>query len=273
MSCELLQLFEVPKKKTILVNPTVKKKRDALRKKKIEELFTQRREEMKHYRIKNSQLCPANSYAMLNDEYRLKQELIYGHDVNERDMTNGRTILCEAVAAGHYNIVRMLCYDFHADLQKPTLLAKQTPLHLAVAGSHRAMVSLFITFGADLNAQDGKGCTPLHYVQNMEILTLLFKFRVDPCIRNNEELTPAAYYAKYTPSAEQNKGLMKIMNDAEFVRALELGRLKAQQEEKLRQQVADRFALVTSANSTIVTDSNKKVKKPAMKMSMKPSFY
>ena len=46
------------------------------------------------------EISDANKYAILGDELRLRREIEFGHRIDERDTTSGRTILADAVAAG-----------------------------------------------------------------------------------------------------------------------------------------------------------------------------
>lgn len=60
--------------------------------------------------------------------------------------------------SGHFHLVRMLINEYEADIHVPSLLAKQTPLHLAVGKGLRQIASILLTHGADLHATDSKGC-------------------------------------------------------------------------------------------------------------------
>ena len=62
------------------------------------------------------------------------------------------------VISGHFHLVRMLINEYEADIHVPSLLAKQTPLHLAVGKGLRQIASILLTHGADLHATDSKGC-------------------------------------------------------------------------------------------------------------------
>lgn len=48
-----------------------------------------------------------------------------------------------------------------------------TPLHWAVVEGRKEAVQLLIAKGADVNAQDERGRTPLHYAGNVEVAQLL----------------------------------------------------------------------------------------------------
>jgi len=119
----------------------------------------------------------------------------------------------------------MLINEFNADVQIPTLLARQSPLHLAVAGGFRQIASMLLTFGSDLHARNSKGCTPLHLVNNFSVLKLLFKYDVDPCAKNNAGETPSQYYIGNI-GPEKSKDIIDFLTAKEISRELELTRLK-----------------------------------------------
>ena len=51
--------------------------------------------------------------------------------------------------------------------------ADGTPLHYAAANGHKEIAELLIEKGADLNAKNVVGMTPLHYATTKEIADLL----------------------------------------------------------------------------------------------------
>ena len=48
-----------------------------------------------------------------------------------------------------------------------------TPLHFATFGSHKEVVELLIAKGADVNAKDDVGDTPVDWADNKELADLL----------------------------------------------------------------------------------------------------
>ena len=48
-----------------------------------------------------------------------------------------------------------------------------TPLHIAVANSHKDIAELLISKGADVNAKDKESYTPLHFAYDLSIINLL----------------------------------------------------------------------------------------------------
>ncbi len=91
---------------------------------KIEKLTLQKRLDVLSSRLNKQTISHANRQAILGDEYRLRQEIEIGHDINERNTTSGRTILCDAVSYGHFHIVRMLINDYDVDVNIPTMLGE-----------------------------------------------------------------------------------------------------------------------------------------------------
>ena len=74
-----------------------------------------------------------------------------------------------------------------------------------------------------MNAQDNQGNTPLHYCRNMLICRLLFKYEIDPLLRNRKKQTPSQFYRVQVPENEGDPDLW-----AELLR---------REEEKLRQNL------------------------------------
>eukprot|EP01038_Epipyxis_sp_PR26KG_P007136 gene7136-9737_t len=244
---------------------TIRKKKEELRNARMEVMFNQKREEMKSIRLNSLNVGMANKYAILGDEYHLRQELELGHYIDGRDTATGRTVLLESVAGGHFHLVRMLCNDYKADVNIPSMLGKSSPLHIAVEKSYRQIASLLITFGANINATDHLGRTPLHLVLKLSVMKLLFKFDVDPCIKSLEGLTPLEHYCKYVPENEQLEQILFKMTTAEDIKNIEIARAKLSKEKTSRQRDLDRSALIISSESTINNESVKIKNSPRLK--------
>lgn len=138
----LIVRSQARKKKLALESARIgMKKKDELMVQKIQEMLLHSQREYVATRLRLSNIYDATLYAKLGDEHSLRQEIEMGHDINERDMTTGRTPLLEAIAGGHFHIVRMLCSEYLADVHIRTLLGHSTPLHLAgkILSAHRSI--------------------------------------------------------------------------------------------------------------------------------------
>jgi hypothetical protein len=246
---------------------------------KIEQLFERKREELYAIRIKNATVTAINGNATLGNEYALRLELLsqmeqqkikYGLDqqdpyqykqyetnlqqirsnvVNARDPIDGRNPLHCAITNGHFHIVRMLCYEFHADIQRPTVIGLSTPLHLAVSNEQRSIASLLLSLGADVNCKDKQGNTPLHYVHTLKMAKLLGKFHINPMIRNKANLLPREFYQQTTNGKEYDMDLIDYLRHAEDYHLCEKARIQRQQEKEKEEREQQEFLFVNSKSS------------------------
>jgi hypothetical protein len=65
-----------------------------------------------------------------------------------------------------------------------------TPMHLAAMFCHRPLALALLDRGADVNARDGVGLSPLHHVSCGEIATWLLEHGADPKAKSDSGLTP-----------------------------------------------------------------------------------
>ena len=69
--------------------------------------------------------------------------------------------LIKAVKKGNLDAVTVLL-EAGADVGTPTRFKKQTPLHIAVHKGHTEIAAILVVAGANPNAKDHKGRTPVH---------------------------------------------------------------------------------------------------------------
>ena len=81
-----------------------------------------------------------------------------------------------------------------------------TPLFYAVQVDYKEVAELLITKGADVNAKDVKGKTPLHYPSTKGIAELLIAKGADLNAKDEWGCTPSHYYA-----ASGHKGITEIL--------------------------------------------------------------
>lgn len=107
-------------------------------------------------------------------------------------------IVCFTERAPVQNAETLLQFHAHCDVR--TAKEGQTPLHVAVVSTHSmedtlALIKLLLAHGADLNAKDHSGNTPLHYAANSnelrnEVCTLLLEGGADIFAVNRDGETP-----------------------------------------------------------------------------------
>lgn len=129
--------------------------------------------------------------------------------------TDGQTPLHLAASHSHTYVVEVLCTSFPHLVDRPDS-SGATALHLAArahptpsattstfakristkAAEDTSTISLLLTHNAEIEAQDGKGNTCLHYASawgNLKAVRLLIQNGADPLARNHEGWQPEYY--------------------------------------------------------------------------------
>jgi hypothetical protein len=120
-----------------------------------------------------------------------------GADVAATD-ANGETALSWAAACSRGVVVKALL-DRGADVKVTRRLDGMTPLHRAMEGMEvgsGGIAVMLIARGADVNARERSGCTPLHiaaYRGYAEAVKVLLAHGADPTLKCADGQTPLAY--------------------------------------------------------------------------------
>ncbi|MHC4954875.1 MAG: ankyrin repeat domain-containing protein [Planctomycetota bacterium] len=168
--------------------------------------------------------------AAKNGDLELAKHLIRdGAEIDAREK-EGHTPLHEAARAGHLELVKLLigegadveakCEDNATPLYAAALDERvsvvegtltwgggreiaSTPLHSAVHGQNVELIGLLLSHGADTNAKNGKGETPLHqtarqfdFATNLELARLLVRNGADVNAKDGGGQTPLHNFAR-----------------------------------------------------------------------------
>ena len=134
-----------------------------------------------------------------------------GADANSRNKLNGRNSLHILTrGAANKDIARILAAS-GANVNAQDNWG-ETPLHYAVRVSDEELVKAFIAFGANVNAQDNSGNTPLHIAANEEMVQILIGAGANIHIQNNSKYTPFQYAVR-EGRRDAAKALLKAESD------------------------------------------------------------
>jgi hypothetical protein len=185
------------------------KSKDQLMIEKVEAIIKAKKSNFLEQRVADSEMSKVNKMAKLGDEFNLRNTIYsMNYYVDRRCLVTGRTMLVEAAGAGQLHIVRMLCREFKANPNIPTIMGSSTALHVAVAGGFRQISAMLISHGADIMYRDKQQNTPLHYVTSMQVLKTLLRFGADPTAKNRNGKTPSMYYEEMTQPVETQDPLI-----------------------------------------------------------------
>lgn len=226
----------------ITANPYADKSRQEVRMLKIKEYAEAEKGAFIRQRLLGLGTCALNRNAVLGDEMGVRRVLDSGYPVNRRDGITGRSALHEAVGAGHFHVVKLLCGEYHADVNKPTMLGYSTALHIAVDNNYRQIASLLITYGADVNAVDKYMRTPIFYSRSLPLAKLLLRYDVDLTMRDRMHRTAAEHYEETTPINNFVPEVVQVMNKKKEERDREIQAAKAE----LKRQMVLQASMGTS---------------------------
>ncbi|ETW00201.1 hypothetical protein H310_07598 [Aphanomyces invadans] len=124
-----------------------------------------------------------------DDRWSLPQvkKLLDSQEVNARNSLTGRAVLHEACIRGLKDVVLYLLDNADCDVE-----GCATPLHLAVHASNRSIVFLLLSYGANPNARDRFGSSPLHYCTKRSVAVHLIQFGGRVLAANKKRKTAAA---------------------------------------------------------------------------------
>ncbi len=161
----------------------------------------------------------ATEFGTEEDYLRLAALLIeHGADVNAvpAGTTKGYSPLEMALTSGFGEMVLFLL-EHGADLElKNKTQMDRTPIQVAVLGRKQDMLDLMIERGANVNAADIQGNTPLHQAAGLddgEMIETLLKHGAAINARNEPRATPL-YHAVYVKAANAVRVLLKHGADA-----------------------------------------------------------
>ncbi len=144
-------------------------------------------------------LSPADSLSvkmMYEEDAAIIAALSTLSNLDEADR-DGRTMLINAAVYGKYEVAKYLLAH-NANIHAADGLGF-TALHGAVKGKDAQMVQLLLESGADANAKNALGNTPLFVAswQRPDIIKLLLEHGADPTAANNFGNAPIATFAAY----------------------------------------------------------------------------
>ena len=262
----IMERVAVRKRRAKVYDPSLSK--NEIRLLELEELVIGENKAYKEQRAEKSKASSGLKLAILGDEFGLRQ-LIHRQGprvIDNRDIFNGRNPLHEAVATGQLHIVKMFLDEFRCNPNVYTLLGSTTALHIACEKGHRQVASTLITFGANINATDIRGATPLHVCSNKACIKLLQRYWdvLNPLIKSNEGLLPSQFYWKYTDDDDKIAEIQQLLQKIEEKRLQENAKMN-----RIRQRLLYEESLIGTDKQYILDTKKKLEDKKMMKAALK----
>ena len=137
-------------------------------------------------------------YAVQYGQIHMIEMLVeQGLDVNKGD-DGGETLLHAAAACGQLESVRTLLRLGGRESMTKVASTAGTPLHQAVAGGHKGIVSLLLNEGCPINVVDGEGRSVFHYAAQygqIQMIEMLAEKGLDVNTGDDEGWTPLHHAA------------------------------------------------------------------------------
>ena len=152
----------------------------------------------------------------IEDTESCTEDIALMENINKRGLLDctGRNVLHISVLAEDSKTLDYLLQDTSLELNKKTLFGKETALHLAVYVSNRDIAFKLLFHGADVNAKNKYGRTPLHLCTELSLAKLLVSFGAITTLRCRDNLKPV----DVVELRQNNDDSIKL---AEYLRSVE----------------------------------------------------
>ena len=105
----------------------------------------------------------------------------------------------------------------NCNVNKKSVLGRSSALHVAVENDYRQVATFLVLNGAEINAIDKYGCTPLHLANTLSVAKMLKKFGGDCLIRNSSGHQPSVAYKKRAEMQTNfDKSLYEFLREWEY---------------------------------------------------------
>jgi ankyrin repeat protein len=138
--------------------------------------------------------------ALYRKDYAALKRLLNKDTINATDEEGGLTLLMLAVSAAEDTdpVIVKLLIERGADVNCVESSERTTALHLAARDLRKDIIELLLAAEADVNAQDFRGFTPLHYIvmapdPRRPLVDLLLNHGADPHLKENNGRSPKEF--------------------------------------------------------------------------------